>query len=55
MEQEVGNNPLPLDVQVEISNLVSILSEKYEFKNGDTAAYYHLCHTLAQHLGQGKQ
>lgn len=55
MEQEVGSNPLPLDAQVEVSNLISTLSEKYDFNNGDTAAYWHLCYTLAQHLGQGKQ
>ncbi len=51
----VGNIPLPFEAQAEVSNLIKILGEKYEFKNGETAAYFHLCLTLSQHLGEGKK
>ncbi len=51
----VGNIPLPVYAQAEVSNLIKILGEKYEFKNGETAAYFHLCLTLSQHLGEGKK
>lgn len=52
---EVGRNPLPYDAQTEVSELISILSEKYQFKNGETAAFWHVCAILASHLGEGKQ
>jgi hypothetical protein len=51
---EVGGNPLPVDARSEVANLISLLGERYEFVNGKTAAYWHLCAILAQHLGEGK-
>ncbi len=51
---EVGHNPLPNDASADVSDLISILSERYQFINGEAAAYWHLCAILAQHLGKGK-
>jgi hypothetical protein len=51
----VGQNPLPYDAQQEVSNMIAILGEKFDFKNGETAAFWHVCFTLANHLGEGKQ
>ena len=52
---EVGKNPVPLDVSLDVANLIDILRERYEFTQGETAAYWNLCFTLAQHLGKVKQ
>lgn len=52
---EVGQVPLPVDARSEVANLISLLGETYEFTNGETAAYWALCFTLSQHLGEGKK
>jgi hypothetical protein len=51
----VGQNPLPHDATTAVSDMIAALGERYEFKNGETAAYWHVCYVLAQHLGEGKQ
>ena len=57
MNQEfiVGQNPLPYDASREVGDLIVNLGEQYEFINGETAAYWHVCAILAQHLGVGKK
>ena len=52
---EVGQIPLPVNARSEVANLVSLLGETYSFTHGKTAAYWALCYTLSQHLGEGKQ
>ena len=47
---EVGQNSLPYDAQTEVSELISSLGEKYQFKNGETAAFWHVCAILALHV-----
>jgi hypothetical protein len=51
----VGPAPLPADVEVLLSDLISRVGERYEFLNGETAAFWHLHLTLTQHLGEGKK
>lgn len=51
----VGSNPLPRTAQIELSDLLARLDDLYEFKNGATAAYWHLAHVLATHLSGGKK
>ncbi len=51
----VGDIPIPAGAAREVGNMLAILEEKYEFKNGSTAAYWYICAVLAQHLEGGKQ
>jgi hypothetical protein len=51
----VGQNPLPYDASELVDDMIGELSERYDFINGQTAAYWHVCYALAQHLGKGKQ
>ena len=57
MEQQVlvGGTGLPPDVNQELGDLISRLSEKYYFKHGSTAAFFALAYNLVQHLGEGKE
>lgn len=50
----IGASGLPHDAQMELSEMLAILSERYDFKNGTTAAFWDLSFTLAKHLGAGK-
>jgi hypothetical protein len=54
-EIEIGNNNLPKDAEIMFSDFLAQLSEKYEFVNGETAAYWHLSSVLLQHLGRGRE
>ena len=51
---EVGKNPVPLDIALEVKKLIDILGKRYEFTNGETAAYWNLCFTVTQNLGKVK-
>lgn len=50
---KVGGTSLPLEVQIELSDLIARLSERYEFNNGSTAAFWAMALTLEQHIGEG--
>jgi hypothetical protein len=51
----VGSIPLPRTAQNELSDFMARLDDLYEFKNGATAAYWHLAHVLSEHLTGGKK
>jgi hypothetical protein len=51
----VGSNPLPPEVAAELGDLIARLNETHYFKNGSTAAFWHLSAVLAQHLGEGRE
>ena len=51
----VGSNPLPRTAQIELGDLMARLDDLYEFKNGATAAYWHLANVLSEHLTGGKK
>jgi hypothetical protein len=51
----VGQYPLPNDAAQEVSDLIANLCERYEFLNGETAAFWAVSCVLAQHLGEGKK
>ena len=51
----VGQNPLPIGAQNEVTKMIGALSDRYEFQNGETAAYWHVCFILAKHLGEEKK
>jgi hypothetical protein len=46
----VGQNPLPCEANEAVAKLISELGKKYDFYNGKTAAYLHVCAIIAQHL-----
>lgn len=51
----VGETGLPHDVQVELSDFVARLEERYDFNHGEVAAFYHMAIVLSEHLGKGKE
>lgn len=51
----VGEIPVPYQAQMEVSDMLAKLSELFYFKNGETAAFMHVCSVLALHLGDGKE
>ena len=51
----VGQYPLPNDAAREVSDLIEKLCERYDFPNGETAAFWAVSCILAQHLGEGKK
>lgn len=50
----VGTASLPYDAQTEVAELIAVLNERYEFKNGTTAAFLEVSFALSRHLGEGK-
>jgi len=54
-EPIIGGTGLPIDAQTAVSDLIAILGEKYNFRHGETAAFWAIAHTLAGQLGEGKE
>lgn len=46
----IGNNPVPIDVQDKISELVDWLDANYELNQGSSALYWGLSYMVAAHL-----
>lgn len=44
------SNTLPRHAQKSLCYLLNVLGERYDFKNGETAAYWHIHSVLLQHL-----
>lgn len=53
--EPVGSSGVPHDVEIEVSDLITRLAERYQIKNGTTAAFFHVCATLSNHIGDGLQ
>ena len=51
----VGGTGLPLDAQQAVSDLIAMLGEKYNFRQGETAAFWAVAYTLAGQLGEVKE
>ena len=54
-DKEVGGIPIPVDARIILSDMLAQLEEKYNFKHGSTAAFFHLAHVLSEHLAEGKK
>lgn len=54
-EPIVGGSGLPPDAQQAVSDLIAMLGEKYQFRQGETAAFWAIVYTLAGQLGEGKK
>lgn len=54
-EPIIGGTGLPLDAHQAVSDLISVLGEKYQFRRGETAAFWAIAYTLAGQLGEGKK
>ena len=54
-EKLVGSSPLPRIAQEELADLMARLDDLYVFKNGATAAYWHMTLVLSEHIVGGRQ
>jgi len=52
----VGGTPgMPAEALNELKDLIARLNEQFYFKNGATAAYWHLAIALSEHIGEGRE
>ena len=42
----IGGNPLDIDAQIKVAELMNWLGDRYEFINGPTAAYWSLSYAI---------
>lgn len=50
----IGGSRLSSEAHQAVSDLIAMLGEKYYFRHGQTAAFWDVVRTLAEHLGEGK-
>lgn len=53
IDHPTGETGLSHDVDVDLSNLIHRLEQRYNFKHGTVAAFYHMATVLSQHLEPG--
>lgn len=49
----IGGSGLPQEAHNILADMVARIAEKYELKNGATAAFWHLAVVLNMHVGDG--
>lgn len=53
MQNEIGKNPLPIDVQEKLGEFIDwLVKEGYDLDQGSTAFYWKYSYLLAQDIGE---
>lgn len=50
MVNEIGGNPLPVDLQKKLGDLMDYIEAEYEIEQGSTALYWFLSYQIANRV-----